>query len=181
MATSRPRATRTPPRTHVPVRDHTRLLGVYLNDHLAGSSAGVDLARRLAEEHGGTPVGAALEPFAAEVAEDRAALLGIMQELGVSVCHLKAATAWALEKVSRLKLSSGLLGPSPLSSLEELETMRVLVEGKAAGWRTLRVVARYDRRLDTSQLETLSARARRQSTLLEELHGQVAEELVTAS
>jgi hypothetical protein len=41
------------------------------------------------------------------------------------------------EKAARLKLNGHLLARSPLSSLEELEMLRLGVEGKAAGWRTL--------------------------------------------
>jgi hypothetical protein len=37
---------------------------------------------------------------------------------------------------------------SPLSDLEELELLRLGVEGKAAGWRTLRTQADTDARLD---------------------------------
>ena len=74
------------PRSRAQPRDGTRLLGIYLNDHLAGSTAGVELARRLAGAHRGSPVGEALEPFVDEVTEDRAALLRIMETLGVQVC-----------------------------------------------------------------------------------------------
>lgn len=37
---------------------------------------------------------------------------------------------------------------SPLSLLEELELMRLGVEGAGAGWRTLRKLAERDQRLD---------------------------------
>jgi hypothetical protein len=41
------------------------------------------------------------------------------------------------EKAARLKLNGHLLARSSLSSLEEVEMLRLGVEGKAAGWRTL--------------------------------------------
>jgi hypothetical protein len=177
--TRTPRARNPRPRTRV--RDGARLLGIYLNDHLAGSAAGVELARRLARDHRGSPIGDVLEPLAEEISEDRVALLGIMAALGVSVCSIRTVTAWAAEKVSRLGLNGRLLGRSPLSSLLELETLRLGVEGKAAGWRTLGVVASRDRRLDPRHLEVLVGRARRQAALLEELHAEVAETLVAAA
>ncbi len=60
------------------------LLGIYLNDHLAGATGGAELARRVARR-GGDPDGGALQRFAAEVAQDRAALLEVMAALGVPV------------------------------------------------------------------------------------------------
>jgi hypothetical protein len=159
--------------------ERMRLLGIYLNDHLAGSTAGLDLARRLAAEHRGTTPGRALAAFAREVAEDRAALLAIMCTLGIPVSRLKACTGWITEKLSRLKLNGRLLGRSPLSSLMELESMRLGVEGKVAGWRTLRVVAASDHRLDPRQLEILLTRGRGQAELLEGLHATAADDIFT--
>ena len=54
----------------------------------------------------------------------------------------------------------------PLSSLEELEMLRLGVEGKAAGWRTLRSC--WQVAAVPGQLDELIARAQRQSGLLEE-------------
>ena len=52
------------------------------------------------------------------------------------------------------------------------------MEGKAAGWRTLRVLAERDTRLDTSTLDELIARAARQSAVLEDLRTDIAEQLL---
>jgi hypothetical protein len=70
---------------------------------------------------------------------------------------------------ARLKFNGYFLTRSPLSSLEELEILRLGVEGKAAGWRTLRILAETDKRLDSGRLDELIARARRQADLLEDL------------
>jgi hypothetical protein len=58
--------------------------------------------------------------------------------------------------------------------LEELEILRLAVEGKAAGWRTLRVLADTDQRLDPVGLDELTARARLQADLLEDLRVRAA-------
>ena len=47
--------------------------------------------------------------------------------------------------------------------------MRLGVAGKAAGWRTLRVLADTDPRLDRDRLDELIARADSQLSLLEDL------------
>jgi hypothetical protein len=55
------------------------------------------------------------------------------------------------------------------------------VEGKAAGWRTLRAVAERDSRLDTGQLDELLARAARQSDELESLRVSIAAQVLAAN
>lgn len=146
------------------------LLGIYLNDHLAGAAGGVGLARRLAgsDEH--------LRRLADEIDEDRAALRDIMASIDVPVRRYKAVAASAMEKVARLKPNGRLLGRSPLSRVVELETMRLGVEGKAAGWRTLRTRAEHDSRLDSARLDRLIERAQRQIDELERLRVSAAAE-----
>ena len=156
------------------------LIGIYLNDHLAGATGGTQLARRAAGGAGGTASSGDLRRFAAEVAQDRATLLQIMVALGIPVRRYKVYAAWIGEKAGRLKFNGRLTSRSPLSSLEELEMLRLGVEGKAAGWRTLRVLAGQDPRLDPGQLDELIARAQRQSGLLEELRVQAAADVIAA-
>jgi hypothetical protein len=115
------------------------LLGIYLNDHLAGATSGTELARRVASSSQEVADGELLRRLADDIGSDR---------------------------------------QDPLSSLEELELLRLGVEGKAAGWRTLREMARSDRRLDPARLDELIARARDQAGLLEELRVQAAASLV---
>ena len=152
------------------------LLGIYLNDHLAGATAGTELARRIAASHG-TPADGTLQRLAAEVVQDRVTLLDIMRALNVPVRGYKVYAAWLGEKAGRLKFNGHLLTRSRLSYLEELEMMRLGVEGKAAGWRTLRVLADSDKRLDAAQLDELISRARNQADVLEELRVRAAEQV----
>ena len=154
------------------------LIGIYLNDHLAGATLGTELAWRSAAAVVGTAAAGDLRRLAADVAGDRATLLKIMATLGVPVRHYKAYAAWIGEKAGRLKFNGHLISRSPLSSLEELEMLRLGVEGKAAGWRTLRVLADQDSRLDPVQLDELIARAQRQAEVLEELRIRAAEEVI---
>jgi hypothetical protein len=154
------------------------LIGIYLNDHLAGATLGTELAWRAAAAVVGTAVAGDLRRLAEEVAEDRGALLGIMATLGVPVRHYKAYAAWIGEKAGRLKFNGHLTSRSPLSSLEELEMLQVGVTGKAAGWRTLKALAARDSRLDPGQLDELIARAQRQTGVLEELRLRAAAEVI---
>lgn len=155
------------------------LVGIYLNDHLAGATAGVQLARRMARSHRGQDYANQLQRLAIEIDQDRSALLRIMGSLGVTVRAYKVSAAWLGEKAGRLKFNGRLLARSPLSDLEELEMLRLGVEGKAAGWRTLRTQADTDTRLDAGRLDELIDRARRQVDELEELRVGAADRLIS--
>ncbi|MEU3892056.1 hypothetical protein [Streptomyces sp. NPDC029041] len=150
------------------------LLGIYLNDHLAGATAGTARVRHLLRSCGGSALADALAPVADEIAEDRTTLLRLMRRLDVPVRRYKVYAGRAAEQVGRLKGNGSLVRRSPLSTLWELEALALGVEGKLAGWETLRDLAATDERLDRRQLDGLIERARRQHATLEALrHRQV--------
>jgi hypothetical protein len=150
------------------------LLGIYLNDHLAGATAGTERARRMTRAYEDGPLGTALGPLADEIAEDRVSLVRIMRRLGIPVRRYKVWAGRAVERVGRLKSNGRIVRQSPLSAMWELEALRLGVEGKAAAWETLRIVAGRDGRLDHDQLTVLLDRARAQRDLLEELRREQA-------
>ncbi len=160
----------------VPVPARPELLGVYLNDHLAGAAAGTALADRLAGSHRDTAAGAELSQLATEVAEDRESLIAIMSDVGVNRTHYKEPVAILAERLGRFKPNGSLLARSPLSSVVELEAMALGVTGKRAGWRTLRELSASDTRLDVGRIDELIARAERQLALLERLRIQAVVE-----
>jgi hypothetical protein len=161
-------------------RTEQDLLGVYLNDHLAGATAGLELVRRMAASaEPGSETAAVVKRLVNEISADRSALIAMMAAVGVKIRGYKVFAAWAGEKASRLKLNGHVLSRSSLSALEEAEMLRLGVEGKAAGWRTLRVVAQRDSRLDSGQLDELLARATRQSDTLEDLRVRIVEQVLT--
>jgi hypothetical protein len=146
----------------------TRLLAIYLNDHLAGSTGALELARRARSANRDTPFEDAFDRLATEIAEDRDALLDVMRRLEVARDPVKEAAGWLAEKAGRLKLNGRLTGYSPLSRVLELEILALGVEGKRALWRALREVAARDARLEGVDLDALLRRAERQRRLLEQ-------------
>jgi hypothetical protein len=144
-----------------------RLIAIYLNDHLAGSTVGLELARRARGANRGTEFEAPLERLATEIAEDRAALLDVMARLGVTRDPLKVWAGWAAEKAGRLKLNGRLTGYSPLSRVVELEALALGIEGKRALWRALAAVAGQDERLADVDFAALGRHADRQRRLVE--------------
>ena len=156
-------------------------LKIYLEDHYAGATAGLELARRTAGANSGTPYGDVLERIALEIEEDRDSLRAIMTVLGVGPDRFKVAGAWAGEKAGRLKLNGHLTGYSPQSRVIEIEGLVVGVTGKRCLWAALRHVAPQEARLDLEQLERLIQRADRQLGELEEQRLKAVAEAVTAA
>lgn len=149
-------------------------LSIYLNDHFAGSTVGVGLARRIVRRNRSTSYGPVLERLAAEIEEDRRILEETMQRLAVRPDRFKVALAWGGEKAARLKLNGELIRYSPLSRLEELEGLSLGVEGKLAMWQTLSDTYGDDPRLSGIDFEELIKRARSQRRRLEQQRRQAS-------
>jgi hypothetical protein len=161
------------------LRPMTDPLAIYLNDHLAGSTAGLELFRRATASASGERR-RTLQRLASEVEEDRATLLDLMARLDVPVRHYKVVAGWVGEKIGRLKPNGQLTGRAPLSALIEAETMLLGVRGKAAGWQALRIVAEHDVRLSIDQLDELIALADAQSETLEQMRREIAADVFVA-
>jgi hypothetical protein len=147
-----------------------KALETYLNDHLAGSRLGVDLAKQIRDRAEGTPLHGTMTRIAAEIEEDRQKLTELMERVDASQNQIKQATAWVGEKASRLKLSElgGLLGGDETYGLfMSLETLELGVAGKLRLWEALKDVAVDHDGLDPVELEALAARAREQRDTLE--------------
>lgn len=114
-----------------------RYLGIYLNDHLGGSTLGVQLARRIAGHNEGTEAGLVLAEVRDEIEADRETLERLMERLGVERSRIKPAGGWLLERLGRLKPNGHLLGDSPLGYVVELEALVTGVTGKMLLWRAL--------------------------------------------
>lgn len=142
---------------------------MYLNDHLAGATAGRARFARAARAHRGSEVGVVLERLHREITEDRAALVRCLQVLGVRRERPMLLAGRVGEALGALKPNGRLVRSSPLRTVVELEGLLLGVEGKAAGWRSLRELALGDERLDADALEELLQRADRQSAELERL------------
>jgi hypothetical protein len=155
------------------------LLTIYLNDHLAGATAGVALARRLARNHQGTRFEQQVADLAEHIAQDRTSLLEIMQALNIRPRKVKGALALLAERASRLKPNGALFRRSLLSSVTELEGMRLGVEGKTDGWQALRHIADDYAGLDPITLDHLLQRAGQQSKTLQDLRLQAAADAFT--
>lgn len=114
-----------------------KLLGIYLNDHLAVSAGVLALAGRAQASNRGTELGSFLEQLRGEIEQERSALEELMGNLGIAANQLKQKLFWLAEKGGRLKLNGSLTGYSPLSRLVELDGLTNGVTGKLSLWRAL--------------------------------------------
>lgn len=145
----------------------TELIATYLQDHHAGSAAGVDAFDRVAEGHGDPEVRAAVARIADQVREDQKSLEQIMERVGSTVSTLKDAGSRLGEKTARLKPNERAIARSPLSDVVELEALMLAVHGKRVGFEALRDL--HDPRLEQSELDELVERAAAQEAELGEL------------
>ncbi len=144
-------------------------LEIYLNDHLAGATGGVELARRLrASNRDDAVFGATLSRVCAEIEADRAVLEQVIEGLGYTRSKVKPAAAWVAEKLGRLKLNGQLRGYSPLSRLIELEGLLIGITGKIGLWQTLTELGAGANL--NADLEQLTARAAAQRAAIDDLH-----------
>ncbi|MGY1700439.1 hypothetical protein [Geodermatophilus sp. SYSU D00766] len=156
---------------------NAELLGVYLNDHLAAATGGIELVGRMSGVHRGSRWQQPLEELRGQLLEERAALLRVAAALGVPVRQYKQVGVWVAEKVSRAKLNGRLLSRSPLSDLVEFEFLASAVRAKRSGFETLRIVSEVDRRLDRGELDRLIDQAHRQYEWLTDARREVAAEV----
>ncbi|MFI5121949.1 MAG: hypothetical protein ACHQJ5_03555 [Vicinamibacteria bacterium] len=158
--------------------DVSDMLRTYLQDHHAGSTVGLELARRAAGSNEDTEYGTELARIADEIAEDRVTLEQVMDRLGVKASAIKDAAGWTAEKFGRLKPNNSLFSYSPLSRVVELEGLVIGVTGKLALWESLRTAVGES--LDGIEFAALSERAADQRSRLEALRKRAAAEAFQA-
>jgi hypothetical protein len=151
-----------------------RLTAVYLQDHYAGATAGLELAGRARASQPDGELGRFLARLEREIAEDRDSLRAIMRHLDVEPDRAKVAAGWVGEKLGRLKLNGRIIGYSPLSRLIELEGLHVGISGKLSAWQSLR--SAIGERLASFQLDELIERAESQLAELAEHRAAAARE-----
>jgi hypothetical protein len=142
-------------------------LDVYLNDHLSGATAGVELADRIRSANEGTPLAAVLEGLRADIEADRATLVSVMEALDVARSTPKQLAGKVMETMSRLRLSARVTGSPDVSRLMELEALSLGIEGKASLWGSLATLEATRPALAGFDLAGLTRRAADQRAAVE--------------
>lgn len=143
-------------------------LTTYLNDHLAGSEAGKELAEQCATSNPGTPLGTFMQDLVAKIEHEQETVKNLLERLGGKVNTAKSAVGWLGEKASRLKLNNPLQTYTDLNRLEQVEGMLLGVRGKLALWTALGATVATDPQFSDVDFVELGRNAAQQLDELEQ-------------
>jgi hypothetical protein len=147
---------------------------VYLNDHLAGSVAAIELVDHLRQASKATEREQLLAGLRVDIEADQTVLRELLERAGGTESKVRKAAAWLTEKLGEAKLKLDHPGSDDLGWLEALETLSLGILGKQALWGSLE--AARDRRpeLQALDLKKLKSRAVEQHQRVEAERLQVA-------
>jgi hypothetical protein len=153
-------------------------LTTYLNDHVAGSVAALELFDHLIQLQRGSAREQELLAIRQEVAEDQNVLLGLLERVGGKESGVRNALAWITEKFGRLKLHLDDPGDDQFRIFEALEALALGIQGKAALWRALGSASSRLPEVRTVDYRALEDRARNQFSRVDRIRLQVASEVL---
>lgn len=136
-------------------------LHTYLNDHLAGSVAALDLLDHLIKSSSDPDWAAFFRELKDDIAADQEALRSLLAKVGGEESTPKKALAWLAEKVGHLKLQS-VAQDNPAGLHQALEGLSLGITGKRALWRSLAASAATIPGLGGIDYARLEARATEQ-------------------
>jgi hypothetical protein len=131
-------------------------LSDYLNDHLAGSVAALELLDRMVEACEGKSLERFLRRLREDIQQDQEKLKELIEKLGVSESSVRKAGAWIAEKLTRPKIELGEGEKDEIGVFLALEALLLGITGKRSLWRALEAASRTIpalARLDYSGLE----------------------------
>ena len=148
-------------------------LHTYLNDHLAGSVAAIELLDEVIEHHSEDRLGKIFRDWRGDIRADQETLRNLIRKLGAEESAIRKAGAWVAEKFSRIKIgdvddSAGLL--------QALEALALGITGKRLLWRSLAAIAPDYPVLQGTDFSELEKRAHDQFEHVENLRMQMARE-----
>lgn len=151
-----------------------QVLTTYLNDHMAGSVAALEMLDRLIEHASMADVRGVLARVRSEIKADQQTLERLMEQVGGEPSTLRQMGGWLADKVGQLKM----LVDDPLrGTLQRLETLEVLalgIQGKLSLWRALSVAQPQVPQLGGIDFGRLAARANEQYAEIEALRLEAA-------
>jgi hypothetical protein len=133
-------------------------LTTYLNDHLAGSVAALELLDHLIEQHQGSDR-VAFTALRGEIEDDQQIVRQLLERMGGKESPVRKAAAWLSEKLGEAKLRFDDPGGGDLQLLEALEALGLGIQGKLSLWRALAAVASAVPELRALDLERLQQQA----------------------
>ncbi|MEY2601199.1 MAG: hypothetical protein QOJ36_518 [Verrucomicrobiota bacterium] len=137
-------------------------LAVYLNDHLAGSVAAIELLDHLIKEQTDQPLEKFLVDLREDIERDQKVLRDLIRKLDLGESAVRKAGAWITEKLGRAKFAGIGEQFSDLGLMQALEGLALGIKGKELLWRALQTVEANLSQLQGIDLKRLGLRAREQ-------------------
>ena len=148
-------------------------LHTYLNDHLAGSVAAIELLDEVIEHHSEDRIGKTLRVWCDEIQADQGTLRNLIRKLGAEESAMRKAGAWVAEKFSRVKIGDA---DDSVELLQALEALALGITGKQLLWRSLGAIAPSFPALQGTDFSGLEKRAQEQFGRVETLRIEMARE-----
>jgi hypothetical protein len=153
-------------------------VSTYLNDHLAGAVAALELLDHLIKRHKGKPLGDFLKELEQDVEADVAVLRRLIGQSHAHESFFRKAAAWLAEKLARSKFKAAGDGAGGLGLVQALETIELGIRGKQLLWRAL-ACANWPQARDVD-LAHLERRAVEQQARIERERAQAAHKAFAA-
>jgi hypothetical protein len=155
----------------------TEQLHTYLNDHLAGSVAAIQLLDYLIEYYPSHRLAKFFQEIRNEIAADQQVLQQLIEKVGSKESTMRKAAAWLTEKIGRVKLRSD--DENDIALLQAIEMLVLGVTGKQLLWRSLGAISQNVVELQGTDFVELERRAAQQIEKLEEERLYVSREALT--
>ena len=156
-------------------------LATYLDDHLAGSAAAIELIERWRARAVSNGITALLEEIEAELRSDQQTLIDLRGRLEGSPSVTKPIAGWLAEKLSRLKLAFVSEAAERFALFESLELLATGIQGKRAMWAALQELTARQPRLHGLDYGVLILRAQAQYTRVDEARMDLARKVLLGS
>lgn len=150
-----------------------RLLASYINNHLAGSVAGIELARRCLVSSRGTELGIFLQQLVHEMEEERSLLKQLLDKLGLPEQSVKKLGAWVFEKLGEIAIGDYARKHPALAQVFELEGVLLGSTARHGLWTLLEICRGTDERINFIDFGFYRSRAEKHCRELER-HRQMA-------
>lgn len=154
-------------------------LPTYLNDHLAGSVAAVELLDRLIDHASMEDLREPLAALRKDIAADKQTLEDILHQIGGQTSTVRSFVGWLAEKGGQLKLLFDDQERGKLGRLEALEILQLGIHGKRGLWTALRAVQPQVPNLRGVDFERLEKRAEEQHAQVEALRVESARRVLS--
>ena len=152
-------------------------LHTYLNDHLAGSVAAIELLDNLIEHHSEDRFGKFFTDLRDDIHTDQEKLRDLIRKIGGKESALRKAAGWVSEKFGRVKIGDA---DDSAELLQAVEGLALGITGKKLLWRSLAAIAPNFPALQGTDFVELEKRAHDQFERIETLRIELAREAFRA-